>query len=634
MKSSLLDLNKPHFTNRLLVLALLISLLLTIWALGAYLWDAYRVVNDTQNFYWMARAQDPTLFPRDYVYIAGNAILKLDIFGFHLLLHRRSPGYGLLFYLPGTLIDYVWLTKLAGLTLMTICIIYLFKLGQFLQNNLTGLSLSLIFIFFNLASPLSLSVFSGLQRGFAVPIFIVFLYYLIRRQYIWAALLIVIGALIYLPNLPPMVLAYGLSLVDFKRPFKVSVTLNKSNLLPLIGALLLSSMVVVLALASQLGLLSPSPPIFPVQAKPALRISENPVYQSGGPMPLFTGFPFLGRAGIFNTGGDVTNFLVMLIFGFLIYRTVGRQSFRRVPKEVWYLVLAGVVMFFASSFFVFSLSSFALYLPSRYTRSTLFLTALFFMGLNWIDFLNKLPGWLRKNRHRLIFAMVSFSLAMGIVYLFSSNRPLLIPTIWLLGVMASGVLVLLGGSSVFWIAGGYSPLKGAIRWTSVLVIGGLTLYLGTIYTGILGIKTTNPAQPERDVYEFVASLPKDVMLAGDPDVMTNIPLFSKRSVLFRGLFPRGNAPIVEYFDAQYAETPDTMIDFCQRYQIDYLVLNTDKFTPRHLNREDFFYQPWNDQIVASVAGRSDFTLLRVEPTFISEPFRVIKCDAETILAEN
>ena len=62
-------------------------------------------------------------------------------------------------------------------------------------------------------------------------------------------------------------------------------------------------------------------------------ISEDPFYQDGGPAPLFLSFPFLGRAGIFNTGADVTNFLVMLVLAFLIYKTVGPQSLRRLPHE-------------------------------------------------------------------------------------------------------------------------------------------------------------------------------------------------------------------------------------------------------------------------------------------------------------
>jgi hypothetical protein len=200
--------------------------------------------------------------------------------------------------------------------------------------------------------------------------------------------------------------------------------------------------------------------------------------------------------------------------------------------------------------------------------------------------------------------------------------------------MLSGIVTLLGGSSLLGLATRNLTLKNVARWSILLAVGVIVVSLGTVYIRILGVRTTNPSEHERDIYEFVASLPKDAVLAGDPDIMTNIPLFSKRSVLFRELFPKTNAPIVEYFDAQYAENPQTTLDFCQRYQISYLVLDTRDFAPGYLAKGDFFYQPWNDRIVETVAGRSNFFLPQLQSVFASGPFMVIKCDAETVLAGN
>lgn len=134
-------------TSRWSLWLLVVSLLLVVWTLKSYLWDPYQVVTDTQNFYWMARAQDPTLFATDYIYLSSNALLEINMGEFQLILHRRSPGYGLLFYLAGTILDYVWLTKLSIWLLVSLSVIYLFKTGRFLRDNLTGASLSLIFVF-------------------------------------------------------------------------------------------------------------------------------------------------------------------------------------------------------------------------------------------------------------------------------------------------------------------------------------------------------------------------------------------------------------------------------------------------------------------------------------------------------
>lgn len=631
------DLVEPKSDNKLLLLVLIISFLLAFWSLGPHLWDRYRVSTDTHTFYWMARIQDPTLFARDYLEISSNFVFETNILGFYLPIYLLGPGYGLFFYLLSTLIDYIWLSKWIALLLLPICVVYLFKLGKLLDSALTGVSLSLLFVFFILASPLSLSIASGVQRAFALPLYIIFLYYLIRRQYLGAALMIFISALIYLPNFPPMVLAYLLLLVKVERPFRLTVNAEPFTIMPLGISLLLSIVIVAFAVAARLDLsIVSKPAVFPSVTNIVENeaVSKDPVFQPKGQAPLFLSFPFLGRAGVFDMGADVTNFLVMLVFAFLIYKALGPRSIQRMPREIWILLVAGIIMYTISLFFVFEFSSFALYLPSRYTRSTLFLTAFYFAGLNWVDFLHELPNWLRRNIRLLIFFILTLSLALGIVYILTPNRPLLIPTFWLVGLMISSILAVLGGSLLFWLATHKSFLKTPTGWSILFVIGIIVVYLGTVYIQILGVKTTNPSEHERDIYEFVATLPKDAVLVGDPDIMTNIPLFSKRSVLFRSLFPRRDAPVVEYFDTQYAETAQDVLEFCQQYQITYFVLDIRDFSPDYVAKGEFFYQPWNSRIVARVTNRSNFVLPQLEPIFVSGPLMVIKCDAETILANN
>jgi hypothetical protein len=206
-----------------------------------------------------------------------------------------------------------------------------------------------------------------------------------------------------------------------------------------------------------------------------------------------------------------------------------------------------------------------------------------------------------------------------------------------MGLILSGAAAVLGGSSLFWLIT-RSRLRGASRFAVALAVGLVIVLASVLHIGKLGAKTINPSAAEREVYEFVGSLPKDAVLAGDPVVMSGIPLFSGRNVLFRDLHPNinPNAPIyiLDYFDAQYAESGEAVLNFCQRYKISHLVLDVEDFDPDHLAEGDFFYQPWNDRIVETVAGRSDFVLLEIQPVFASGPFEVIECDEETILAGN
>ena len=620
------DLGGPKWDRRLLALVLVVSLLMTFWSQSPHLWDRYRVVKDVQNSYWMARYQDLTLFATDY--LLGYRLIEVDVLGLQFILYPRSLGYGLLFYLASFVIDHIWLSKWLVFALMPLCVTYLFKLGKLLDDNVTAISLSLLFVFFILASHQSISIAGGLQRAFAVPLLIIFLYYMIREQYIGAGLMILMSALFYWPNFPLAVLVYGLSLIKVEPRFKVSLDMTRSKLLPLVGSLLPSILFMALEVAVKFESFVPKDvPVF-----------QDPSYQSEGATPMFISFPWLGRGGIFDTGTDVINFIVLLGLGTLIYKIVGRRSLRRLPGAGWRLLAAGVIMYAASFFFLFGLSSSVLYQPSRYTRSTLFLLALCFVGLNWGDFLQKAPSWFQRKAPLLIFFVVSLTLALVVTYLLFPTRLLLLPLLWFMGLILSAMSVVIGGSSLLWLTRGGRRLRGVGRFVIPLAMGIIAVSAGVFYIRTLGIRTINPSDAERDIYKFVSSLPKDAVLVGDPVVMSGVPLFSQRSVLFRDLHPNvnPNAPIfiLEFFDAQYAESAGTVLDFCQRHKISYLVLDTTDFTPDYLAKGDFFYQPYNDRIVEMVAGRSDFVLPRLRPVFASGPFVVIKCDTETLLAGN
>lgn len=616
------NLNAPEWTNRLFYLVLIISVLLIVLTQSSHLWDKYRVVPDVQNSYWMARYKDPTLFTTDYLF--KHRLVDVQIMGLHLVLYPLSLGWGLLFYLTSFVIDHIWTSKWLIFILVPLSIAYLFKLAQLLVNNLAGVSLSLLFVFFILASSQEISPVTGLQRAFAIPLLIIFLYYLLSEQYIKSGMIIVMSALFYWPNVPLAVVTYGLSFIKIKPLFKVSLHITWSKLMPLFGSLLLSILILTMEIAVNLEL-------FTSQSIP---ISQNPLNQTEGVAPMFISFPWLGRAGIFNTGIEVINFIVLLILSFLVYKVVGRQSWQRLPRVYWHLLIAGITMYIASFFVLFGLSSSALYFPSRYTRTTLILCAILFVGLNWGDFLTKSPRWFRRKSTLIIFFLVSLVLVFGLVYLFFPDRLLLTLFLWFIGWIVSGLVVVFGTSSLFlWTTG--NKHSGFVKTVIVpFIIGIIVLLSGRFYFDTLGTRTLIPSQDERNIYEYVATLPKDTVLAGDPVIMSGIPLFSKRSVLFRDLYPNVNPNasvfIPDFFDAQYAESPEAVLNFCQRYQVSYFVLNQNHFTVDYLARQEFFYQPYNDKIIEMVNDRSEFILPHLNPLFTSGPYSVIKCDADTV----
>ncbi|MCB0162645.1 MAG: hypothetical protein KDI79_00375 [Anaerolineae bacterium] len=621
-RPSVTPVSKLSASGWLISAIILGSMVLTMLALWPHLSDKYRVPRDLQNFYWMARFQDPTLFPIDY--LRADQLVELNILGQTVVLYPLSLGYGLLYYLGSFVIDFIWMSKLLVFLLMPLCVYYLYRLGYKLQGTLSAVSVSCLFIFFMLASYQSISIASGLQRAFTIPLLIVFLYYLVVENYAVAAVLIAVSALFYWPNFPLMVLTYGLALLRPHPRYVVTVDFKPAKIVPLVLTVVLSLLLLAWGIVMETALFTPQ----------NVPVTQDARLQVGGATPLFISFPWFGRAGIFDAGTDVVNFLVLMILAGFTLKIAGRSAFRRVPRTGWILLVAAGIMYVASFVTLVGFSSSALYQPSRYTRSTLFLVVLLFVGLNWPDVLKKGPAWLAKKSGLIIFFFVALTLVLGISYLFFPDRLVLIPLIWFIGIIASGLLVVFGSSALFWLATRWPT--GGLKFAALLAVGILTLAVGAYYIRTLGLRTSNPSPSERELFEFVGSLPKAAVLAGDPWVMSDIPLFSKRSVLFRELHPDANpnitAFVMDYYDAQYAEATPPVLDFCERYQVTHLVLNDDYFTPAYLTNGQFFYQPWNDDIVKRVHGRTDFALLNLKPIFTSGPYRVIQCDAETLLA--
>jgi hypothetical protein len=653
MKSGLTKTDSRRSTRWLLALVLF-SLVATLWSQSPYLWDRYRVVGDVQNFFWIPRYWDADLFPIDCVHLShGDVVIEVNFLGLRLMLYPVSLGYGLFFYLVGPLVDHIWLIKCLIFVLIPLCVLLLFKLGRRIGGNRTGLELGLLFVFIILASPQSISIASGLQRALTIPILILFLYFMTTDRYWWAALMVWLGLLFYAPMFPLTALAYVLSMVEFRRPFNPRLKLTRSRIAPIAIASVLSFLVLLLIFASRRGALDDlapaSCPILPSQTSVSpddtaqnVPLSQDPRYQPGGVVPLFDVFPWYGRAGVFNLGADVLNFFVLLLFGVFIYLVLGPRSLRRLPGPFWCLLASGVLLFGVSLFAILQLSTTALYLPSRYTRGTLILIALCFVGMNWTDFWSSAPSWFRRNRRLLIFFVVTLGVVLVAGFTFFPTSFPIISGLLLARLALWGLLTILGGGFLVWVLQLPIPRilgKGALWQKTLRAIGLLTVCVVTMLSGASYIRTLetkpiNPSPAARDVYEFVSTLPKEAVFAGESDVIDGIPLFSERAALFRRLLPREDAPIVEFFDAQYAESPEVVLKFCEQYGVDYLIIDDRAFDSDYLAAGNFFYQPYNDEIVDLVAGRSDFVLLDVEPVFASGSLSVIKCDTETLLIDD
>ncbi|MCB0208379.1 MAG: hypothetical protein KDJ52_03590 [Anaerolineae bacterium] len=605
----------------LLLTVIFISIGLTLIAYAPHLWDKYQVPKDLQNFYWMARYQDTDLFPIDYIFVSG--LTYLDIFGYKLTLYPISFGYGLVFFVASFFINFIWFAKFLILILLPLCLIYLFKLAESLRDQLSAISLSLIFTFFMLASYQSVSIGSGLQRGIIIPLLIVFVYYLSQQRYKAAAITIFMSGLFYWPAFPLAVLGYGFSLIKWQHPYKFTLDLDPKKIAPFFVSVSLAAIVLVWGLTANTSFVKPQD----------LPVINDPNFSDEGAIPLFISFPWFGRAGIFDAGTDIVNFIVLAIFAGVILKLSGRQALRRIPAAGWYLLAAGWVMYVASFITLVGFSSSVLYQPSRYTRAVIFLFMILFVGLNWPDFLQKFPGWVHRKRPQIIFFFVALALSLAVAYGVFPSRLLLIPLLWFFTIIGAGGVTLLGGSSWYWLRQTPQPSRTII----LIFTTAVTLLVGFYYINNLSLKPINPSPDERNIYQFVSTLPKDAIFAGAPIVMSGIPLFSERGVLFRDLHPHANPSsiifIPEYFEAQYAQSPQVILDFCQKYKVTHLVLNMAQFDPDFITKQKFFYEPWNSEILKKLSPTppTDFLLPTVPSIYSSGPYRVIECSSTSLI---
>jgi len=645
VEENLQRLNCPEWSRRLLVLSLVLSVGALLWVNYPVLSDRYRVVEDWRHFYWMARFRDPELFQDDPIF--EDYLIEVELGDRLLFVDRTNVGYSLLYYLISLVIEPIVLLKILPFVLMPISTIYLFLTGKLIKNNPTGFLLSVLFTFFNLSSSDAISVASGLQRAFACPLLIILIYYLISHHFKRATIALIAGSLLYPPVFLVMALAYLLSFVRIRGWRDVDLVAPRRKVLCFAVGIVLS-LVSLLPVILQASAITKPQAIVTTEADSEYEtesLMEDPRYQRGGRWSLFGEYLFFGRAGIVDQGRELLNLIPLLLTVSLIWMIRGHRALQ-LNIEIWYMLLAGLMLFALSWVFVVHLSSGLLYLPSRYTRCTIFLFALYFIAFNLLEFPAEAIVFLRKHRRSVLLGLVILEVLVII-------GPLLAPSRYahrsVLGNIntQTGALVL-GGTAALVVTG---LLTRARRPTdrqheldfgspsflfalSILALGAaVALIMASFYMRTMSRWYLDPPRDERALFEFLSSTPKQSLIAGAPSTLDSVQLFAQRQILF-SCERSTNDPAITLglFSAYYAESEDEILSFCQKYGVDYLVVNQGGFTQDYLSQRRFFFEPYNDDIVAAVNGRTDFVLNNIpgdKKLFQSGPLFVVKCDEET-----
>jgi hypothetical protein len=147
----------------------------------------------------------------------------------------------------------------------------------------------------------------------------------------------------------------------------------------------------------------------------------------------------------------------------------------------------------------------------------------------------------------------------------------------------------------------------------------------------------NPSDSEREMLAFLQTLPKDVLLAGTPSTLDNVPLFAKRQILFsREQISQDSDLMREALDTYYAKDAQRVVDFCQAHGVDYLVIDPQTYTEEYLDAGRIFFEPYNQELLPIVRSRDTFALAQVPDeakVFQSEEVFVVPCTRAALQGE-
>ena len=480
------------------------------------------VVSDDarQHVFWMQRFIDPELFPNDLIADYFQSVAPLG----YTLFYRFFSFLG---------IEPLLLCKLIPPILGTIATCCCFFLClEIFPIPAAGFLASALFTQ-NLWMRDDLA--SGTPRAFLNPLFLLFLYYFIRRSR-WCFVMLVGIGLFY----PQYVLvSAGLFLL---MPFilkngklKISRDLREYGFC-LLGLCLAFLVLLPYALkTSEFG-----PTITAVQAQ------IMPEFLPGGRVRFFYddfGRYWLngGRSGI-QIPFDPPLLAAGLLLPFLLQfseRFPLANQVRSTVKMLGDLTLASLGLFLASHALLFKL-----HLPSRYTQHSLRVVMSLCAAIALIILLDSVFRWVRSRSPRL--------------------QPIAAERLSLIVV--------------------------------TLLFGYLTLYPTSLSNFP---KTNYHPSSSPDLYQFFDRQPKDITIASISSEANNIPTFAHRSILsgqeyaipyHLGYYRRFQTRTLELIQAQYAENLAELQNFIQKYDVDFWLLESDTLTSEYIERNAWMQQ--------------------------------------------
>lgn len=487
----------------------------------------YVVASDARQFvFWMGRFSDSTLFPNDLIADYFQSVTPWGYTAFYQLLDRVG-------------IEPLLLHKLLPIVLGVISTTYCFGVCmQILPVPLAGFIATVLL---NQNLWMDARIVCAVPRSFAYPLFLAFLYYLLRRSLFGVGIAIALLGLFY----PQCVfICAGILLLQVFRweHWQPRLSQNPRDYW-FCGISLGVAFLVMLPYALQVS-----------DYEPVISVAEArtlPEFSATGRTRFFVNsieyWLFGERSGIFSPLSILCGFGVLLP---MLLRNPWRFPLaKQVNSNVIVLaqtVIASLVMFFAAHALLFKL-----HLPNRYTH------------------------------HSLVILM---AIAAGIAL------TLLLDTVWQRSDELAKKTGKLANSRNAW---GATVLLGVF----------LVFYPGILL--LLGIEFPHDTYKVGDVpqlYEFFQQQPKDTLIASLADEANKIPTFSQRSILVgrkyaipyhMGYYRQFRQRTLELIHAQYTPDLAEVKEFIKKYGVDFWMLETEAFNSDYLPEDDWIqqYQP-------------------------------------------
>jgi hypothetical protein len=483
-------------------------------------------------------------------------LFKNDILT-HFAIAIQPWGFAQFYHLLSCFADPLILSKTVPVFLFILSALYMFKLVQYLGGNFSGVLASSLFM----VMPVFLTTIAGgTSRAFAYPLLIMFLYYLLRRERLKASVLLILQVLFYPMVFFVSLLTFLLTNIEIRNK-PIQILFDRKHLKFSIVAAVIG-----ISILAGKYFLDYDPSLGTIVTRDQMEMRQE--FSENGRAPILP-TPSLREALIGTTAGHFLGFILKSPLylrirnlkpaflderatPFIMLSMIAAIGFLLVVqiKRLRRSVRIELLYLAISSVIMFEIADFLLfrlYIPKRYLSYSFFLLSLIIFALT-------IGGIVASLRSRTAQMVLSFTLIFFVLLQFSSTK---------------------------------------------------------------GLGLTDQSE-YKNLYIYLSTLPKDTVIASHPYIADYIPTFSKRKVFinfelslpwFDRYWETVKERTLDFLNAYYTDNIQLAWEFCQRHEIEYLVVDKRHFTHEYLEAKRIYFEPFDEYIREITQNRMEYALL-------------------------